>query len=425
MTLDTHAPARGCPYRLDATGADTHGEAAALRALGPAVRTILPGGVEAWSVTDPGLIRRLLTHRGVSKDASRHWPAYIRGEIPEDWPSRIFVDVRNALTAYGPEHRRLRRPLAAAFTPRRVRALIPQIEAITRSLLDDLGGTAPGDVVDLRQRLTWRLPLMVVNAVFGTPDHLGDQFREAAGALFATDISPEQAQTANARMYALIDELIAYKAAHPAGDLSTDLIKAQAAGEITGQELRDSFVLIISAGHETTVNALNHAIINLSTHPDQLALALHGAVPWEQVVEEVLRYEPPVATLIMRFAVHDIYDEPSGVHFRQGDAIAINYAAAGRDPHRHGDTADLFDITRTDTTHLSFGHGPHLCVGAELARVEARIALQRLFERYPGLRLAIHPTRLQPLPSNISNGHTHLPVVLFTDDGRQGPSPTR
>lgn len=411
MTLEAQVPVRGCPYRLDATGADTHGEAAALRAMGPAVRTILPGGVEAWSVTDPGLIRRLLTHDGVSKDAARHWPAYIRGEI-DDWPSRIFVDVRNALTAYGPEHRRLRRPLAAAFTPRRVRALMPQIEAITQRLLNELYDTAPGEVVDLRQRLTWRLPLMVVNAVFGTPDHLNDLFREAAGDLFATDISPERAQAASARMYALIDELIAYKTDEPADDLSTDLVNARAAGEITDQELRDSFVLIISAGHETTVNALNHAIINLSTHRDQLALALDGAVPWEQVVEEVLRYEPPVATLIMRFAVHDIYDEPTGIQFRQGDAIAINYAAAGRSPDRHGDTADAFDITRPDKTHLSFGHGPHLCVGAELARIEARIVLQRLFERFPDLHLAIHPSQLQPLPSIISNGHTHLPVVL-------------
>lgn len=97
-------------YLLDPTGRDIHGETAALREAGPAVRVILPGSIPAWTVTDPDLIRRLLSHPKISKDAYQHWPAYIRHEIPADWPLRIWVDVRNALTAYGEEHKRLRRP---------------------------------------------------------------------------------------------------------------------------------------------------------------------------------------------------------------------------------------------------------------------------------------------------------------------------
>ncbi|KUL73918.1 MULTISPECIES: cytochrome P450 [unclassified Streptomyces] len=408
MTLDATAAAAGCPYHLDATGAGTHQEAAALRALGPAARTTLPGGVDAWTVTDPRLIRWLLAHPDVSKDASQHWPDYIRGDIPQDWVLRMFVDVRNAFTAYGKEHRRLRRPLAAAFTPRRVRALIPQIEAITDSLLDNLAAAGSEDVVDLREHLTWRLPLMVVNAIFGTPDHLTDAFRDAAGAIFVTDDSAADPS----RIYGLIHELIAYKTAHPGEDLSTVLIAARDAGEISDQELADSFVLIISAGHETTVNALGHGIVNLTTHRDQLALATSGAVPWDQVVEEILRHEPPVATLIMRFPTRDLHDAVSGITFKQGEPIAINFAAAGRDPHTHGDSAEAFDITRARKDHLSFGHGAHLCVGAELARIETRIALKALFTRFPHLRLAVDPADLQPFPSNVSNGYLSIPAHL-------------
>ncbi|MET9914377.1 cytochrome P450 [Streptomyces sp. NPDC006476] len=410
MTL---TPTTGCPYRLDATGSDIQGEVAALRALGPAVRTVLPGGIPVWTVTDPGLIRRLLVHPDISKDAHQHWPAYITGEIPAGWPQRVWVDVRNALTAYGDEHTRLRRPLARAFGPRRVRALTPQIETITGQLLDELQKVRPEDVVDLRARFTWRLPLLVIDTLFQTPEHLHEAFRDAAGSLFATDLTPQAAKAAHGRVYALISELIDYKRDHPGDDLSSDLIAARDAGRMSDQELADSFVLIISAGHETTVNALGHAVVNLITHPEQLALATSGQASWRQVVEETLRHQAPIATIILRFAAREVIDDITGVTFAAGDAIAISYAAAGRDPATHGPNADNFDVTRrTAPQHLAFGYGAHLCVGAELARIEARIGLQQLFARFPSLRLAVEPSGLQPLPSYISNGHQRLPVHL-------------
>ncbi len=405
--------ATGCPYPLDAAGADIHGEAAALRALGPAARVLLPGGIPAWSVTDPHLIRRLLTHPSISKDAHQHWPAYINKEIPDDWPLRIWVDVRNALCAYGPEHTRLRRPLAAAFTPRRVRAMTPQIEKITRALLDDLQAAGPDDVVDLRARFAWRLPLLVVNAVLGVPEDLHDDFRDAVGDLFATDLSPEKAAAAPVTVYGLIYRLIAHKREHPGDDVTSGLITAHADGQITGQELADSLMLLIGAGHETTINLLDHACVNLLLHPAQLAMATTGKVGWEHVVEEALRGQAPIATIILRFPVRDVVDKTTGLTFAQGEPIAINYAAAGRDPAFHGQDADHFDITRSSARdHLAFGHGTHLCLGAELARIEARIALEALFARYPAMRLAVEAEQLRPLPSFISNGHEQVPVIL-------------
>ncbi|WP_406129739.1 cytochrome P450 [Streptomyces sp. NBC_00989] len=408
----TQPPATGCPYPLDPTGSDIHGEAAALRALGPAAHVLLPGGVPAWSVTDPGLIRRLLVHPGISKDAHRHWPAYINGEIPDAWALSTWVDVVNALTAYGAEHDRLRRPLQAAFSPRRVRALIPQIEAITHSLLDDLQAAGPDEVVDLRARFAWLLPLLVANLVLGVPEELHGPFRDAIGLLFATNLSPEEAAAAPARVYSLIARLIDAKRRDQGDDVTSLLIAERDGGELTEKELADSLLLLIGAGHETTVNLLDHGISNLATHPAQLALATTGEIPWEQVVEETLRHQAPIASIPLRFAVREVTDEPTGLTFAAGDALVINYAAAGRDPSRHPRDADAFDTTRdTARDHLAFGHGPHLCVGAELARIEGRIAFEAIFARFPALRLAA-PEDLEPLESFISNGHQLLPAVL-------------
>ncbi|MFE1839822.1 cytochrome P450 family protein [Streptomyces sviceus] len=400
-------------YLLDPTGRDIHGETAELRAAGPAARVILPGGIPAWTVTDADLIRRLLSHLKISKDAYQHWPAYFKNEIPADWPLRIWVDVRNALTAYGDEHKRLRRPLASAFSTRRVRALASQITDITRTLLDELAIVGPDDVVDLRARFAWRLPLLSVNLILGVPDEFHDNFRDSVGALFITTTSPEEGQAAMVRIYELIAKLIGYKRRNPADDIASHLIAAHDNGEISDKELADSFILLIGAGHETTVNAIDHAVVNLSSHPDQLALATSGTLPWKQVVDECLRHQAPVATIIMRFAAEDVHDEPTGITFARGDAIASNYAAVGRDRKIHGDSADAFDVTRPTTReHLAFGHGAHLCVGMELASIEIRIALQELFARFPHLSLAVDPDQLEPLPSIITNGHTRLPVRL-------------
>ncbi|QNP61496.1 cytochrome P450 family protein [Streptomyces genisteinicus] len=410
--MSTTSPSvTGCPLRIDPAGSDIHGEAAALRRRGPATRVLLPGDVPAWSVTDPGLIRRLLTHSGISKDPARHWPAY--GDLPETWPLRMWVDVRNALTAYGSEHRRLRRPLAAAFSTRRVRALVPQIEEITHRLLDDLAAGDTGDVVDLRARFAWPLPLLGVNRVLGVPDALHNGFRDTVGRLFDTAATPEEALATRDRLYELIRELVDRKRAEPADDVTSALVEAQERGELSVQELEDSFVLLIGAGHETTVNLLDQAITSLLADPGQLALARSGEVAWSRVVEETLRHQAPVATIIMRFAADRVVDEPTGVTFEQGDALVINFAAAGRDPGQHGPDADTFDAARAGAhDHLSFGHGNHLCVGAELARIEGRIALEALFTRFPGIQVAVPPDQLRPLPSFISNGHQALPVLL-------------
>jgi cytochrome P450 len=158
------------------------------------------------------------------------------------------------------------------------------------------------------------------------------------------------------------------------------------------------------------MNLLSKAVLSLLTHPDQLELVTSGRIGWGEVVEEALRVESPVAQLPFRFARADT--ELGGVTIAKGDPVLIGFAAIGRDRDVHGDTADRFDITRPAKTHLSFGHGVHFCLGAPLARMEASIALPALFDRFPGLRLAVAPDELEPQGTFIMNGNRTLPVRL-------------
>ncbi|MFI7236067.1 cytochrome P450 [Streptomyces cyaneofuscatus] len=401
---------------MDATATDIHGEAAALRGLGPAGRVELPGGVPAWSVTDAGLARRLLIHPRVSKDAHQHWPAFLNGDLPADWPLKVWMDIRTVQTAYGPDHGRMRRPLVSAFSARRVRALAPRIAETTDALLDDLARAAaatPDGVADLRTHFAARLPWLTVTALVGVPESMHDGFQAINDSVFTTDLTAERAAANSAEATLLLRELLALKTEHPGDDIASALVEAHHEGLLDDRELADNVWMVLGAGYGTTASLLDHAVVNLLRHPDQLDLAVSGRAGWDQVVEETLRHQAPVANFMMRFPTEDLYDEATGLTFARGDAIVINYAAVGRDPEVHGEDTDLFDITRATTReHLAFGHGPNYCLGAELARLEARIALPALFSRFPALELAAGADGLTPLPSLIFNGHRKVPVRL-------------
>jgi len=397
---------------LDAHGSDVHAEGARLREQGPAALVELPGGVRAWAISGHDTLRRVLADPRVSKDAEQHWPAWINGEISDAWPLSIWVSVRSMFTAYGPDHRRLRSLVSGAFTARRTAALRPRIEQIARQLLDDIAALPEGEPVDLRARYAYPLPIEVICQLFGVPDDKRPEIRTVVDTLFDSAITADQAKANNETLNHLFTELIADKRATPADDLTSALINAydDADGALTETELGDTLILMLSAGHETTVNLLDHAITALLTHPDQLDLVRSGQHPWTDLIEETLRWQVPVPYLLLRYAVEDI--DLDGTVIPRGDAILAAYAAAGRDPVQHGDTADDFDLTRADKHHLTFGHGVHHCLGAPLARLEAEIALSALFDRFPDLTLAVAPDELTTLPTFLSNGHTTLPVHM-------------
>lgn len=403
---------QGCPFALDTTGRDIHGEAAVLRDRGPAVQVELPGGVLAWSLNGHDVIKKVLGDPRVTKSARNHWPAFRNGGIRPDWELISWVAMDNMVTAYGKDHVRLRKLTGKAFSPRRTEAFRPRVEELTDQLLDGLARTAPGDVVDLRERFAYPLPARLVADLIGMPEEARAKTAKVIDAMVDTTITPEQAQAVLAGWRGAMADLIADKRREPGEDITSDLVAArdEDGSRLTEEELTDTIFAILGAGSETTINFFDNAITALLSDPAQLELVRSGRATWDDVIDETLRVESPLAHLPLRYAVEDI--ELDGVTIPQGDPILVNYSAVGRDPRLHPDAPGSFDLTRADKEHLSFGFGPHYCLGVGVARLVARTGLSRLFARFPDLSLAVPREELQPLPTFIMNGHRTLPVRL-------------
>lgn len=401
------------PVPLDSTGRALHRTAALLCETGPAVQVELPGGVTAWSINTLPLIKQLLTDDRVSKDAYQHWPAWIDGEVTESWPLSMWVSVRSMLTAYGEDHARLRRLVAHVFTARRTAALRPRIEEIIGGLLDHLAAAPADSPVDVRAAFAFPLPIEVICELLGIPRELRADLHRVIRELFRTTATSEQARANQYELYMLLTELVAAKRASGEADLTSDLIavRDEDGRSLSEKELLDTLLLIIGAGHETTVNLLDLAVQAMLTHRDQLALVRSGAASWQDVIDETLRVCNPVANILLRYAVEDI--EVPGAVIRRGEPIVLSIAAAGQDRLLHGDDADRFDITRpTRQEHVAFGHGVHHCLGRPLAILEASLALPALFDAFPQLALAVPAEELVVLDSFITRGHRTLPVLL-------------
>ncbi|MEV4172782.1 cytochrome P450 [Nonomuraea sp. NPDC049709] len=400
------------PFVIDPTGADRHAEYRALRARGSATPVDVLG-LRAWAVSDPALLKTMLTSPDVSKDGRAHYPDFQR--TTGTWPLALWIEVQSMLTAYGADHRRLRRMVAPVFGARRIAKLKPIIESLVTGLIDDLAAVPAGQAVDLRERLAYPLPIAVIGHLMGVPEDQRHDFRQIVDRVFDSTLTPEEAQANAARLFERTDQLIATKRADPGDDMTSLLIAARDeesdGSGFTDDELRDTMILMINAGYETTVNVIDQAVFAMLTSPGQLDLVRTGQATWEDVVEETLRLEPAIKYLPLRFAVTDI-KLPDGQVIPSGDPILAAYGAANRHPDWHGPDADTFDVTRKVKDHLAFGYGVHYCLGAPLARLEVAEALRQLFERFPAMALAAPADSLRPVPTLISNGHQQLPVHL-------------
>ncbi|MFD7987169.1 cytochrome P450 [Kitasatospora indigofera] len=397
------------PIVLDPLARDNAAEGALLRAAGPAVAVVLPGGVAAWAVTRHAAARELLTDPRLVKDAG-HWAALRRGEVPRTWPLiGLAVPGPSMVTTDGPEHRRLRALVAQAFTPRRVELMRPRVEAITARLLDALAAGPPE--VDLKTAFAFPLPMTVIGTLLGVDEADHAHLRDLYERFFGSRPDPGGIQATIAALNAFVGGVVARRRAEPGDDLTSALLAADVeGGALSDAEAAATLRVIIAAGHETTVNLISNAVRALLTHPEQLALVRSGEVPWPAVVEESLRWTPPTSNFLFRFTTEDV--EVDGTVIPRGEPVLISYNAIGRDPAQHGVTAELFDVTRDPARHLSFGHGPHVCPGSPLARLEAAVALPALFERFPGLALAVPDGELSPSPSLVVNSLKELPVRL-------------
>ncbi|MDT0459510.1 cytochrome P450 [Streptomyces sp. DSM 41527] len=405
-------PARsgGAPHPLAPGGAGRAAADALLRAAGAVVPVLLPGEVPAVAVTRHEVLREVLAHPEVAKDAC-HFAALHDGTVPPGWPLTTFATVDGMITADGAEHRRLRGLVTKVFTGRRVAALRPRVVELTAGLLDGLPGAAAADgTVDLRRHFAYPLPMSVICELLGVDTALRDRLHELSNLIV---ITADGAQAAHREIIAILTRVAEARRADPGDDLTSALLAAQEedGDRLSARELVGTLLLMIIAGHETTLNLITNAVRALCTDRGQLELVRDGRATWDDVVEETLRYDSPVAHFPFRYPVRDL--EIGGTLVPRGTPMLASYSAAGRDPDAYGPDADRFDVTRRPAArHLSFGHGPHYCLGVPLARLEATVALEALFTRYPALDLAVPDAELPPHPSFVGNSTQVLPVRL-------------
>ncbi|HEY1702079.1 MAG TPA: cytochrome P450 [Trebonia sp.] len=289
-----------------------------------------------------------------------------------------------------PDHTRLRKLVSKAFTPRAIDALRPQITSVVDSLLDTV---VPGQPFDLVETLAFPLPFTVIASMLGTPPADHDRIRRLSGTLVRAlepVPGPEMANAivaADEEMTRIGTEMIAWKREHSADDMLTALIQAEDDGDtLSDDELVSQTLLLYVAGHETTVNLIGGGALNLLRNPDQLVIMREKPTLIPNAVEEMLRYDSPVQ-LGRRITTEPV--TVGGTEIGAGEFVSVSMAAANRDERFWGPDAGQFRVERENARqHVSFGAGPHHCLGAYLARAEAAIAFERLLTRFPSLEPA-------------------------------------
>lgn len=309
-----------------------------------------------------------------------------------------------------PDHTRLRELVNLAFTPRIVHKLRPRIEAIAAELTDAL---LEADEVDLIREYAFPLPVIVIAELLGISPEDRQRFKDWSQDLVATFgplMDPEAAARGGAsalEISAYLRDIIARRRQDPREDLISGLIAAEERGHrLTEEELVATCILLLVAGHETTVNLIGNGILALLQHPDQEQRLRQNPTLIEPAVEEFLRFESPVQ-MTSRFAKEDV--TLGGRLIRKGQVASVILGAANRDPAVFTEP-DALDISRAVNPHLAFATGIHYCVGAPLARAEGQIAIQHLLQRFPQIELrSAKPAWREAM---VLRGLTVLPVSL-------------
>lgn len=378
-----------------------------LRQEAPVRRVVTPDGLRVWLVTRYEDVRMVLADPRLSKELTAAQHLYVRHTAPGVTVRQVNATVaRHMLSTDPPAHTRLRKLVGKTFTTRRVENLRPRVESISTSLLDALGGR---DEVDLIGEYAFPLAFTVICELLGLPQADQEQFRQWTQD-YNSSGSPELANSASEAIAAYVSDLIAAQRRLPSDGLLSGLVDATDTGDqLSESELVSLVFLLLSAGHETTVNLIAGGMLALLNHPEQLALLRSDPSLLPTAVEELLRFDSPVNTATHRFTTEPI--TIGGTTIPLGEFVVVCLASANRDQTRFNDP-DRLDVTRSANGHLSFGHGIHYCLGAPLARQEGEVAFRHWLNRYPGIELARPGQPLEYRHSLLMRGPASLPIRI-------------
>ena len=329
---------------------------------------------------------------------------------PPAAPAGVEIPAPSMLSSDPPRHTRLRGLVSQAFTPRMVELLEPRLREIAAELLDPIAGEGKADIVDA---LAYPLPVIVIAEILGVPPEDRDRFKvwsDEVVSLLGTGLGGEERELPTATfeaMRAYLSAMCDERRARPRNDLISGLVAAEVDGtKLSSEELLQMLILLLVAGNETTTNLIGNAIIEFMNHPDQLQRVLDDPALLPTAIEEVMRYCSPVQATARR-PVRDM--EVAGKKIDAGQMTVVWLASANRDPEVF-ENPDAFDVGRTPNRHLGFGLGIHFCLGAPLARLEAKVALEEFLRRAKDF----HRTDDGPLtrvPTFIMRGVRELPIA--------------
>ncbi|MFD0312819.1 cytochrome P450 family protein [Streptomyces flavalbus] len=414
ITYDS--PADGAPLvriGTPAFKAEAHQRYAELRQQGPIHRVRMADGSLGWLVVGYELAREALAHPKLSKD-------------PEPFAEQLRASGRhillagsgfggNMLMADPPEHTRLRRLVSGVFTTQAVEKLAPRMEELAHELIDAFAGQGGTDLVS---SYTTPLPITVISELLGVPEQARADL--LAWTRHSMGVPSEQQRAGLLALNGYLSALLDAKRRAPADDLLSRLIavRDEDSGKLSDAELLGTAVILVVAGHETTVNLLGNAMVALLDHPEQARVLRKNPEHIPGAVEEFLRYDPPLEITPTRFATEDF--ELGGELIKAAETVTVALTSAGRDaPVEPGADPDQLDVLREHARHAAFGHGIHYCIGAPLARLEGSIALRILLSRLPDLAWAEPEQPVTWLPTGITRGPVSLPVT-FTPTARPG-----
>ncbi|GAB7032010.1 cytochrome P450 [Streptomyces sp. NPDC021749] len=412
----------GEPHVMDpALISDPYGGYGGLREHGPVVRGRFMDDSPVWFVTRFEEVRQILRDpRFVNNPVASSLNAR-----PEDSPTMRALDMLgfpehlrvyllgSILNNDAPDHTRLRRLVTRAFTARKITNLRPRVEEIADALLDRLPEHAEDGVVDLIQHFAYPLPITVICELVGIPEADRPQWRQWGADLVS--LQPDRLGVSFPAMIDRVHALIRERRGALTDDLLSELIRTHDddGSRLSDVEMVTLVLTLVLAGHETTAHLIGNGTAALLTHPDQLRLLKDDPALFPRAVHELMRWCGPVHMTQLRYATEDV--EIGGTLIHKGDAVQLILVSANYDP-RHYTDPERLDLTRHPAghaeNHVGFGHGPHYCLGATLAKQEGEVALGKLFARFPDVSLAVEAERLERAQTPGSWRLVSLPLRL-------------